>query len=192
MFRLLGNMQFITLNQNYIKELHNACSEVYYKASGYDDKPYFGILLNTNDRTYAIPLSSAKIKHKTWKNINQECYLVYEFADKSKIGKNSIYTETNDPNTVKHILSVIDIKKMIPVKNNVYSVVNLNKTSTDTADDIKYKDLLNKEYSFCLKNITSIMNKATKLYETQMVTGKIKKFCCNFKTLEDVCDNYKV
>lgn len=82
MFSLVGNMKFITLDQNYVKELHNACSEVYYKPSNYDDKPYFGILLNANGRTYAIPLSSAKTKHKTWKNINQECYLVYEYTEK--------------------------------------------------------------------------------------------------------------
>lgn len=78
MFILVGNMKFITLDQNYIKELHKACSEVYYKPSNYDDKPYFGILLNANGRTYAIPLSSTKTKYKTWKNIDQECYFVYE------------------------------------------------------------------------------------------------------------------
>lgn len=190
MFNLDGNLKFITLDQNYIKELHDACSEVYYKPSNYDDKPYFDILLNTNGRTYAIPLSSAKNKHKTWRNINQECYLVYEFAEKSKVGKNSIWTKTNDSNIVKHILSVIDIKKMIPVKEEVYSIINLNKTPSDTLSEIKYKDLLNKEYSFCLKNINSILNKASKLYENQMSTGKVKKFCCDFKILENVCDNY--
>lgn len=71
MFILVGNMKFITLDQKYIKKLHKACSEVYYKPSSYDDKLYFGILLNANGRTYAIPLSSAKTKYKTWKNINQ-------------------------------------------------------------------------------------------------------------------------
>lgn len=192
MFSLAGNMKFITLDQNYIKELHNACSEVYYKPSNYDDKPYFGILLNANGRTYAIPLSSAKPKHKTWKNINQECYLVYEYAEKSKIGKNSIWTETDDPNLVKHILSIIDIKKMIPVKEGTYSIVNLNKSLFDTLREEKYKDLLNKEYSFCLKNIDSIIVKDSKLYGHQMATGKVKKFCCDFKMLEDVCDNYEV
>ncbi|WP_416259158.1 type III toxin-antitoxin system ToxN/AbiQ family toxin [Holdemania filiformis] len=31
---------------------------------------------------------------------------------------------------------------------------------------------------------------ATKLYQNQIKTGKIKKFCCDFKALEDVCDKY--
>lgn len=192
MFVLKDNMKFITLNQDYIKELHKACEEVYYKSTNYDGKPYFGILLSTSDRTYAIPLSSAKNKHKTWKNINQECYLVYEYAKKTKVSKNSIWVETKDPDIVKHILSVIDIKKMIPIKEGVYSEVNLNKTSQDSIAEAKYKDLMNKEYLFCLKNIDSILSKANRLYEKQFTSGKVKKFCCDFKILEDVCDNYFV
>lgn len=78
------------------------------------------------------------------------------------------------------------------MKEGTYSVVNLNKTSFDTLNEIKYKDLLNKEYSFCLKNIDSIIAKASKLYAHQIATGKVKKFCCDFRMLENVCDNYKV
>ena len=52
----------------------------------------------------------------------------------------------------------------------------------------KYKDLLNKEYSFCLKIIDEVIGKANKLYDKQMATGKVVKFCCNFKTLEEVAD----
>jgi protein AbiQ len=58
MFSLVGNMKFITLDQEYIEELHNTCSEVYYEPSNYDDKPYFSILVNANGRTYAIPYLS--------------------------------------------------------------------------------------------------------------------------------------
>lgn len=192
MFKLEGNMKFIKLEKNYIKELHNACSEVYYKSSNYDNKPYFGILLNANGRTYAIPLSSPKNKHKTWKNINDECYLVYEYTNKNKMSKNCIWTETNDPNIVKHILSIIDIKKMIPVKDGTYSIIDLNKCSSDTLSEIKYKNLLNKEYSFCLKNINRIIETANNLYNNQLLSGKVKKYCCNFKLLESVCDNYKI
>lgn len=52
---------------------------------------------------------------------------------------------------VKHIMAVIDIKKMIPVKSEVYKDINLNKENADTPETVKYKDLMNKEYSFCLK-----------------------------------------
>ena len=72
MFTLEGKLTFINIDQSYLKKLHDACSEVYYKSSGYENKPYIGILLNKNDRKYVIPLSSAKEKHKSWKNVNKE------------------------------------------------------------------------------------------------------------------------
>ena len=110
MFILEGKLTFINIEQSYLKKLHDACSEVYYKPSGYENKPYIGILINKNDRKYVIPLSSAKEKHKTWKNVK------------------------------------------------------------------KYKDLLNKEYSFCLKVIDEVIGRANKLYDKQMATGKVVKF----------------
>lgn len=122
MFILEGKLTFINIEQSYLKKLHDACSEVYYKPSGYENKPYIGILINKNDRKYVIPLSSAKEKHKTWKNVD------------------------------------------------------------------KYKDLLNKEYSFCLKVIDEVIGRANKLYDKQMATGKVVKFCCDFKALEEVAD----
>ena len=54
------------------------------------------------------------------------------------MGENSIWTETDDPHIVKHILSIIDIKKMIPVKEGTYSVVNLNQSPFDTLEEIKF------------------------------------------------------
>ena len=122
MFTLEGKLTFINIDPSYLKKLHDACSEVYYKPSGYENKPYIGILINKNDRKYVIPLSSAKEKHKTWKNVK------------------------------------------------------------------KYKDLLNKEYSFCLKVIDEVIGRANKLYDKQMATGKVVKFCCDFKALEEVAD----
>lgn len=187
MFTLEGKLTFINIDQSYLKKLHDACSEVYYKPSGYENKPYIGILINNDDRKYVIPLSSAKEKHKTWKNVNKECYLVYETAKKSSMGQGDIWVATEADN-VKHILSVMDIKKMIPIVDGVYSRVNINPDDRDTDDVKKYKDLLNKEYSFCLKVINEVIGKANKLYDKQMKNGKVVKFCCDFKALEEVAD----
>ena len=55
-----------------------------------------------------------------------------------------------------HFLSVMDIKKMIPIVDGVYSRVNINPDDTDTNGVKKHKDLLNKEYSFCLKVIDEV------------------------------------
>ena len=58
MFKLDGNMKFISIDPNYIKALNAVCSEVYYKSTGYENKPYIGILVSTDNRSYVIPLSS--------------------------------------------------------------------------------------------------------------------------------------
>ena len=39
MFALEGKLTFINIEQSYLKRLHDACSEVYYKPSGYENKP---------------------------------------------------------------------------------------------------------------------------------------------------------
>lgn len=190
MFELNRNMQFVNIDQDYLKELHKACPEVYYKSANYESKPYIGVLVNNDDKQYVIPLSSAKEKHKTWKNVNQECFLVYEYADEVKMGKKDIWVRENDGKKVKHVMSVIDVKKMIPIKEGLYSIVNMNKQESDTKEMCQYKDLLNKEYIFCLKIMDDVVSKANKLYEKQMKTKKVAKFCCDFEVLEQVCDTY--
>ena len=187
MFTLEEKLTFINIDQNYLKKLHDACSEVYYKTSGYENKPYVGVLVHKNDRKYVIPLSSAKEKHKTWKNVDKECYLIYETAKKSCMSTSDIWVPEGQDD-VKHILSVMDIKKMKPVDDCVYSRVNINPDKNDTEDIRKYKDLLNKEYSFCLKIIDEVIGKANRLYDKQIQTGKVAKFCCDFKALEAVAD----
>ncbi len=112
MFTLEGKLTFINIKQDYLRKLHEACSEVYYKENGYQNKPYIGILINNREKKYVIPLTSAKEKHKKWKNVNRECYLIYEIAKKSCMSQGDIWVDTENDN-VKHILSVMDIKKMI-------------------------------------------------------------------------------
>lgn len=102
-----------------------------------------------------------------------------------------MYTELED-GYVRHLLSAIDLKKMIPIKDGVWQPVDLNKNANDSISAKKYKDLLNKEYAFCLKIIDDIVEKATRLYERQMQTGKVKNYCCDFAALEKVCDSWKV
>ncbi len=185
MFKLEEKLTFINVDQNYLKKLHNVCSEVYYKAGGYENKPYIGILINNDGKKYVIPLSSAKEKHKKWKNVDNGCYLIYEMAKKSCMGKDDIWVTVAADN-VKHIISIIDIKKMIPIIDGMYTKVNINRDNNDSDDIKKYKDLLNKEYVLCLKIINDVIEKANKLYDRQMKTGKVIKFCSDFKKLEEV------
>ncbi|MBO4321172.1 MAG: type III toxin-antitoxin system ToxN/AbiQ family toxin [Treponema sp.] len=191
MFSLKKNLKFITIDQNYLKALHNSCDEVYYKAFGYESKPYIGILVEENGIEYVIPLSSAKQKHKTWRNVENDRFLIFENCEKPGTDSKDIYVRNQD-GTFKHILAVIDLKKMIPIKKGLYSDVYLNPSTNDTDSEKKYKVLLNIEYSFCLKIINSIIQKASRLYEKQKTTNKVIKFCCDFKLLEKICKDYPI
>jgi len=197
LFELDENLCFVNIDNDYLKHLNAASSEVQYQANNYDYKPHVGILVNNNNREYVIPLTSAKQKHKDWKNINQERYLIYEYAEKINMGQYDIwvYLDESDPNKgvndVKHILAAMDIRKMIPIKDDVYTIVDLNENDTDNDETIKYKNLLNKEYIFCLKIKDSIVKKASNIYDKQLSSGKIQKFCCDFKALETACDDHR-
>ncbi len=51
--------------------------------------------------------------------------------------------ETDDENKVKHILSAVDIKKMIPVNDKVISAVDINSHADDSEEVVKYKGFKN-------------------------------------------------
>ena len=56
---------------------------------------------------------------------------------------------------------------------------------------MKYKDLLHKEYSFCLKIKEGIIEKAENLYKHQKETSVVFKYYCDFTKLEKACDEYE-
>lgn len=189
MFSLNGKLTFINIHQGYLKYLHESCSEVYYKPIGYENKPYLGILINNGGAQYVIPLSSAKKKHTSWKNCEADRFLLYEKCGENTISETAVCKKMPD-GTIEHLLSVIDLKKMIPIKDGLYTKVDLTHSDADSKEIKNYKNLMNKEFSFCLKIIDSIIQKAGRLYEKQMKTGKVVKFCCDFKLLEEKCKEY--
>ena len=191
MFSLKDKLTFVNIDQDYLKYLHENCTEVFYKPIGYDNKPYIGILINEEENKYVIPLSSAKAKHKFWNNVEADRFLIYEISNKKPLSKNAVFKENPD-GTVKQIFSVIDLKKMIPIKEGLYARVDLTANPQDSVETRNYKNLMNKEFSFCLKILPLIIQKANKLYDEQISTGKIAKFCCDFRLLEEKSREYPV
>lgn len=112
MFTIESSIKIVSVNISYLKALYDADNEVRYSPSGYDNKKYIGILVNEASTKYVIPLSSAKEKHKALKDIGDTHLLIHETAPLSAMGKRDIYVSI-DETTVKHILSVLDCKKMI-------------------------------------------------------------------------------
>ena len=85
-----------------------------------------------------------------------------------------------------HILSILDIKKMIPVPTDCYERIDFNEL-----EDIRYKDLFQKGYAFCLKIKTKILIKVEKIYKNQKKTGIIRRANCNFSKLEKAILDWK-
>ena len=79
-----------------------------------------------------------------------------------------------------HIMSILDIKKMVPVPSGYFEKINFNEL-----EDIRYQDLFRKEYALCLKIKENVLKKVIKIYENQKETGIVRKANCNFILLED-------
>ena len=191
MFSLKDKLTFININQDYLRYLHEECQEVYYKPINYDNKPYLGILIINEGQEYVVPISSAKKKHESWKNIESDRFLIYEKYDRMPEDPNAVCKQLPD-GTIEHLLSVIDLKKMIPVKDGLYTRVNLIHSDTDSEEIRNYKNLMNKEFAFCLKLLNLLIKKVNKIYEKQISSGKIVKYCCDFKLLEEKCKAYEI
>ncbi|MCD7827688.1 MAG: type III toxin-antitoxin system ToxN/AbiQ family toxin [Clostridiales bacterium] len=170
----------------YLEYLHdNIDKEVYYRPTRYETKPFLGLVVGIDEYTYFIPFTSCKQKHLKWKNTTKDHYIIYEIVEVGKLPENAVYKMT-DENMAKHILAVLDMKKMIPVPNGFYSKVNFSEVS-----DLKYRTLLEKEYYFCQEIQNGILSRVCEIYTFQKSTGVVHKFYCNFKALEAGCSAYE-
>ncbi|MCD7711755.1 MAG: type III toxin-antitoxin system ToxN/AbiQ family toxin [Firmicutes bacterium] len=175
------------IDVEYLKYLHdNADSEVYFSSEKYETKPFLGLVLGVGTYTYFIPFTSSKPKHLKWKNVASDHYLIYEIEDKERLSDDAICKPHGD-GKVKHIIAVLDIKKMIPVPEEHYHKVDFSSTENPT-----YRSLLEKEYYFCQSIQDGIIDKVTKIYKEQKETKAVRRFYCNYATLEKACDEYAV
>lgn len=75
---------FYTVDPDYLEYLNGIDSEVYYTSSYRNTiKPFVEIVVGIGSYNYFIPVSSAKEKHKKWKNVSDEHFLIYELVDNS-------------------------------------------------------------------------------------------------------------
>lgn len=201
--------KIVHVDLSYLKALHSADNEVMYREGAeYAKKPFLGILVTNDEKKYVIPFTSAKEKHKSWTDVNQSYYRIYEIIDMRTAvydSKDIIVDITNTSilsnkgiakeeyhNYKKRILSVIEIKKMIPVVEGVYSLADISINSELPKDERNWRTLTYKEYLFCKDIKDGILQRAKKIYEKQMRTGKVLKFHCDYKKLESVACSYKI
>lgn len=172
---------------DYIKYLHNIDNEVFYDASRlYQRKPYIGILIGLGKHKYFIPLTSAKVKHERWEVSDDDHLLVVLKVNLNERVNGDYYKKIDqDKDHLNHILSAIMFSKMIPVKDGLYSYIDIN-----AIKDTGYRDLLRREYQYCQLHMTEILDKATKAYNRQINTSKIRPYYVNYKKLEIASNKY--
>ncbi|EOA07520.1 Hypothetical protein MYEA_0800 [Mycoplasma yeatsii 13926] len=169
------------IDNKYLKFLYEIDKEVYYNPYK-KAKPFVGIIIFLDNLNYFIPIISAKPKHSKLKTSSREHILITTTISDNNLS-NKVYKK--HMNNYIQILSLIDIKKMIPAPEGTYTKLNFNDF------DPTYKKLLLKEYEFCLKNKQKIYKTATNLYTKQKETGVVLKRHCNFTILENSMNNWK-
>ncbi len=151
------NFGFYTIDADYLQFLNSKDSEVYYNTSYRNAvKPFVGVVIDLAEYKYFIPLTSAKEKHAKWKNSCDEHFLIYEVVDKSVNIAGDIYKAYSNEKKM-HIMSVLDIKKMIPVPLDSYERITFSEL-----EDERYRDLFEKEYAFCLTIKNKILSRVEK------------------------------
>lgn len=191
---------------DYLKAMNEADSEIFYDENNkeYKFKPHLGMLINQEDREYVIPLTSAKEKHKKWADVSGEWYRIYEIIDitTTPVRKNDIIVDIKNQDLLKNIpletrknykqriLSVLDIRKMFPVKKGVYTKIKFEISSRASIADNQRMALMSKEYNFICNIKEKIEEKAEKIYVKQQKKNKILKYHCNYKKLEQASDEY--
>ena len=147
-------------------------------------------MLNHNGNLYFLPLTSSKRKHLGWSDKTSTNYILYERLEKKSVKpelfqSNFIYKEVENGEKIKHLLAVLEIKKMIPVPNGKYDEIDM-----DRIENASYRELLEKEIAFLRPLKKEILKKATKIYEEQIESGLVKPFYCNYRKLEEICNQY--
>lgn len=165
---MIINLKIVRVNSDYCDYLRKFDNKVAYNKNEKELRPFIGILFQINTCKYFAPLSSPKPKHKNMKN-------TLDFF-KIKDGE----------------LGAVNFNNMIPVNENNYSLVDLNK-ETLTIAELKYQKLLREQLDWLNANYKQVKNKSFKLYQLYS-NGKlpenIKVRCCNFKLLEKKCVEY--
>ncbi len=186
-----SDFSIYNVDVEYLKYLHDVDSEVFYRSDERVKKPFLGVVVDIDSRTYFIPITSVKPRHKNWFTAYSNRFLIYEDVNKNKIDWESaqskwIYKDLSRNNRIRHILGELIIYKMVPVPDGVY-----RKADFETDEPSDNGNLLESEYRFCMSIRDKIVESVTKVYETQMKTGKVYQYYCNFAALEKACDDYK-
>lgn len=157
-------MKLYYIDDDYIMYLRKFENKIIYntKTISSQKRIYTGVVFSIYDITYFAPLTSPKPNKPLMKKL--------------------IYNINNGE--LGHIL----LNNMIPCCQSNISLINFK-----SIKDIKYRKLLDNQYRSILSNEQIIIHKANKIYKNAVVNEIeiYKKYCCDFKKLEEVYKNYQ-
>lgn len=162
------SLKIVKVDHRYCNYLRKFDNKVSYNNGNKELRPFIGVLFKINNCEYFAPLSSPKPKHKTLKNT----------LDLIKINKG--------------IYGVINFNNMIPVTNNNYVEFDLKKKAKDK-NEMKRINLLKNQLRWLTLNKKDIIVKSKllyNLYNSNKLPKNVRDRCCNFKLLEEKCNEY--
>lgn len=182
---------FYNINIDYLKFLNTLDSEVEYSESyrtASHQKVFLGIITTVDGQKYFIPFTSAKARHKN-PNVSlssKNHMLIYEEVDTNIKRRNphKFYRSTDDPNKFLLLISSLQFNKAIPVSDGLYTQYDIT-----NEPDINYRNMLIKEYSFCLSRKDEIIETASRTIEA-IKSGIRVPFACNLTLLESKMSDF--
>lgn len=165
MIKLLTLVKLDTDYCNYLRKFDN---RVPYNYNKKELRPFVGVLFEVNNYKYFAPLSSPKSKH-----LKLESKIDLLKIDDGRLG-------------------VVNFNNMLPVTDDNVIFIDLDKKCL-TETEKKYMKLLKKQLFWLRRNDVKIYERAKKLY-SKYTNGTLKqnivKRCCDFKLLEEKCNEY--
>lgn len=165
---MIKKIRIVKVNSNYCDFLRKYDKRVPYNAGEKELRPFIGILFEIENCQYFAPLSSPKPKHIKLLNT-----LDLIKIDGGKLG-------------------VINLNNMLPVHNNNYELIDLDKTNDKRFNHSRII-LLRNQLRWLNTNKVEIYKKSTILYK-KYVNGllpvNVMNRCCDFKLLEEKCREY--
>lgn len=165
---MISNFKLVKVDYKYCDYLRKYDRKVPYNKGDKENRPFVGVLFEINNCQYFAPLSSPKEKHKKMKNT----------IDFYKI---------DDGN-----LGAINFNNMLPITEQNYTVYVLNKKNLSKSE-FMYQELLSDQLTWLNEHYSQVKNKSKKLYDlynSGKLSNNIMDRCCNFKLLEEKCNEY--
>lgn len=162
------NLKLYKISRDYMNFLNDADFRVP-KIEEYEND-IVGTVVDLDEYSYFIPITTHKFKHKFIKNSIDVIKL-----DEGKLG-------------------VLNLNNMIPINYNDVETIDINNQDINSNYDVKNKILMNKQVRYLNKEKVKekVIKQANRLHKLVLNNSneKLNKRCCDFALLESKCDNY--